>query len=239
MIRAAVLHAPSLAAACAGLAACASSDDAVLRERRANAAFVDANAALLDGKHGGEAVAVQRGALAASARTESEAARLAEEKDPGAAHRFVFRPARRGDRMLRTAWLPQGGVAVGRGFLEDLGFRVRASAPGTLSLDGPGGRKTLDLARDPLVRVVVRTLDGRRTVEVAAAVDRDFDGGLLLAPEHGAALGVVRWETPGRAEVQIALGRPFDARRAIVLAEVPALGAAAAPVEALVPDVFR
>jgi hypothetical protein len=63
-------------------------------------------------------------------------------------------------------------------------------------------------------------------------VDPDFDGGLLVPREVAAEFGLERFEVPGLADVQVAMGRPFRAHRATVLARIAEL-AASGPAEAL------
>lgn len=169
-------------------------------------------------------VVVQRGEIAAGASFPDDAVRAAKSKAADVAHRYVFRPADRGDRLFRMAYVAQGGVVVGRVFLENLGLEAVgvAGRPPLLRRKGAGGG--IDLAKTPRLPLDLTTLDDATRISVDAAYDPDFDGGLLVPRELAASLALPLYEIPGAAEVQVALGRPFRARRATVLAKVPGLG---------------
>jgi len=222
-------------AAAALLAACASDaeDPRIAQMRHVNQQFLDAEGATLVAAHPGEVLVVQNGALAAHAALADDALRAAAEADPGAVHRFVLRPEDPGPRLCRMTFLPEGGRVAGRRVFEALGLRARL-IPGTGVLFGPPDRPTaFGGSEDGRVEIEVRPLDGSAVETLDVPVDPDFDGGLLLDRGTAARLGLERHEIPGRAEVQVVLSRPFDARRALVLVRVPQADASGV-VEALV-----
>jgi hypothetical protein len=167
-------------------------------------------------------VVVQDGDVAASASLADDAVRAAAEKSPSTPHRFVFRPTDRGTPLYRMAYLAEGGVVVGRRFLADVGYEP-AGRP--TAVRAHGSRSVVDLGKTPRLAVEIATLDGAVRRIVDAVYDPDFDGGLLVPVAVAAELSLERFEIPGDAEIQVALGRPFRARRASALAKVPALAA--------------
>jgi len=170
-------------------------------------------------------VVVQDGDVAATATLADDAVRLAAEKSPTPAHRFVFRPAERGTPNYRMAFLAEGGVVVGRRFLEALGLEA-VGAPGRASVvRAKGARTGFDLPPTARLAVEVTTLDGATRRTIQAVYDPDFDGPLLVPVAVAAEFALERYEVPGRADIQVAIGRPFRAHRATVLADVPALSA--------------
>ena len=205
-------------------AACAGPPRTVEGQREESLGAVEGHERSLAERHGSRFVVVQRGQVVAAASLADDAVRAAERRAPPWEHRFVFRPGDEGPRLHRLAFLPEGGVVAGRGFFEDLGVAVSWRAGQPLVLDRLGRRREVDLLATPRLEIVLRTLDRERSVTLEAAVDPDFDGPLLLPPELARTLELHRFEIPGHAEVQVALGRPFAARRAHVLAELPLLG---------------
>lgn len=215
----------------AALAACSSSarllaiEDARAKDEEA----VAAREAEIDGsKYADQYLVVQDGDVAATARTADEAVRAAAAKSAEPAHRYVFRPADRATPLYRMAYLAEGGVVVGRRFLADVGLEVKGAAGAAPVVRHAKSRSIVDLRPTQRLAVEVATLDGavRRTIE--ATYDPDFDGGLLVPVEVAGELALERFELPGDAEVQVALGRPFRARRATALATVASLSASGA-----------
>ncbi len=150
---------------------------------------------------------------------------------PGAAHRYAFVPGSEGDRAYRMAYLPASGTVLGHAFATALGIEIRREADGSPAL-------VRDLRRiaatDGAVTLRVEAPDGSRAATLRVVVDPDFDGPLLVPPDVAAALGLSRFEVPGTADVTVALGRPFFARRAQVRVDLGALGVAG-----VVPALFR
>jgi hypothetical protein len=170
-------------------------------------------------------IVVQDGDVAATARFADDAIGAAWAKSPTTPHRFVFRPADRGTPLYRMAYVADGGVVAGRRFLEALGLEA-VGAPGQPPVvRAKGARTGVGLGTPPRLAVEIATLDGaaRRTID--AVYDPDFDGGLLVPVAVAAELALERYEVPGDAEVQVALGRPFLAHRATALAECATLSA--------------
>jgi hypothetical protein len=168
-------------------------------------------------------IVVQDGAVAAVASFVDDAVRAAQEKAPDPVHRFVFRPADRGDRMYRMTYLPDGGIVVGRRFLEDLGLETTTAAGRATGVRRRDGGTPIDLTRTPRIAVDVTSLDGADSVSLTAAYDPDFEGGLLVPRSTAAALHLERAETPGRTDVLVAIARPFSAIRATAFVHVPDL----------------
>lgn len=225
--------------ALAGAACATAGADAVVdAERRRDQEFVDARGAAHLAPTAATWIAVQGGEAAATGPDADEAARAAAARDPRALHRFVFRTGDAGDRLHRLAFLPTGERVAGRKFLQDLGWRVVSVAPGggarPVVLERHGARRTLDLSRTPTLAIEVAPLAGGASAAIDVTLDPDFDGPLLLPEDVRAGLDLARAEIPGRVEVQVALGRPFEARRAWASARCAALDASA-PVEVLVP----
>jgi hypothetical protein len=173
----------------------------------------------------GRWIVVQDGAVAAVASLPDDAVRAADAESPGALHRFVYRPSDAGQHLYRMAYVPDGGVAAGRRFLADLGLQTTGSAGRVTGLHRAGGGPAIDLGRVPRFAIEVESLDGTARVTLTAAYDPDFDGGLLVPRETAAALRLERFEIPGGADVQVALGRPFSAARATAIVTVPELQA--------------
>ncbi len=231
--------APLLALTCLAAAACTSSKPGSLEEaRKANQEFALKQAGPISAKHGAKFVVVENAEVVAAGSLADDAVRAASQFEARTGrrgpHRFVFRTSDRGPRLYRTTYLAAGGVAAGRKLFQDLGFQVAGGAGRALVLDAGARRRTLDAAREPILEIEVSALDGSGKQTLRVPVDPDFDGGLLVSRDLAPGLATERAEIPGDAEVQVALGRPFDARRAFVWVRVPSLGVAG-PVEALVP----
>lgn len=210
------------------LAGCTSAArvDPAAEARRRDADAVGALASEIDGpKYASRWIVVQEGAVAASAPTADAAVRTASKSGPSPAHRFVFRAADRGPRSYRMAYLPDGGIVAGRAFLASLGLESIPAAGHPPLIRRRTGGGSVDLARSPRLVLRVATPDGAQRASISAAFDPDFDGGLLLSDAAARQLGLVRWEIPGESDVQVVLGRPFNARRAFVAVSVEALGA--------------
>ena len=206
---------------------------------------VDAQNAAFAEKNARSWIVVEGGEVAAISPAADDAVRAAAANRASSAptpHRFVYRPADRGARLYRLAFLPEGGLVAGRQFLAGLGYRVASvgvAGPGrTLVLDRRGGRRSIDLAKRPLVRIDLTPLGGGPVTTIDVPLDPDFDGPLLLGADAAPSLDLDRAEIPGQAEVQVALGRPFNARRAFAAAKCPELDASG-PVEVLVPTPQR
>ena len=210
--------------AAALLAACSSGPkpDPVGDARRLDEDAVAARDA--DDPHdAGKWIVVQHGEAVAVASLPDDAVRAAELTSPDALHRFVYRPADRGQRLYRMAYVPDGGVAAGRRFLADLGLETTGPAGRATGLRRRGGAAGIDLTQTPRFAIEVASLDGSAHVTLAAAYDPDFDGGLLVPRAAASALHLERFEIPGGADVQVALGRPFSAARATAIVTVVAL----------------
>jgi hypothetical protein len=221
-----LLPAALLLAACASRTPPTSAEDA----RSQNEETLTARAAELDSpKNARRYVVVQNGAVAAIASLPDDAVRAARAKSAAVRHRFVFRPVDRGERLWRMAYVAQGGVVAGRRFLDDLGLEAVGPPGRPPLLRRRGGAGGLDLAKTPL-RLELSTLEGAAAETVDAAYDPDFDGTLLLPRDVATRLSLELYEIPGAADVQVALGRPFRARRATVLAKVAGF-LAAGPIE--------
>ncbi len=205
-------------------AGCASGDATRDAARRRGLEFVEAEGRRLDKEHADRYVVVQEGRLAASASAPDDALRAAERTETTPLHRFVFRPADRGDRVYRMAYMPTGGVVVGRRFFDALRARATWTAGRPLVIEHLGVRREVDLERTPRLEIEVTTLDQEHRRTLSAVVDLAFDGALLVPEELAVQLEAHLFEVPGRTEVQVALGRPFAARRALVFARVPRLG---------------
>jgi len=210
------------------LAACASGPAAgpVESQRKLDEEALVVHAAAIDApEHARHWVVVQDGRVAASASLPDDAVRAAQQKGASAAHRFVFRPADRGTPLYRLAYLAEGGIVVGRRFLADLSLEATGTAGKPPVVRRKSGGTGVDLARAGRLVLEIASLDDsvRRTID--AAYDTDFDGGLLVTRDVAAALRLERFEIPGGAEVQVALGRPFRAHRATVIARIAALHA--------------
>jgi hypothetical protein len=215
----------------ATLAACAGGPTTVEEARGRNLAFVESGSSHLASRYARRVVVVQQGGLAAAASAPDDAVRAAERKAPAPLHRFVFRPGDEGERQYSMAFMPTGGVVAGRRLFEGLGARASWRPGKPLVVERLGTRRELDLERVPRLEIEVETLDRERTRTLLAVVDLDFDGVLLVPQEAAAEMGLERFEIPGSADVQVALGRPFFARRALVLVRVPVLHLGA-PMEA-------
>jgi hypothetical protein len=210
--------------AAALLAACSTGPkpDAVVDARRRDEDAVAARDPD-DPRDAGKWIVVQHGEAVAAASLPDDAVRAAEQSSPDALHRFVYRPSDRGQRLYRMAYVPDGGVAAGRKFLADLGLEATSSAGRAAGLRRHGGGAGIDLTQTPRFAIEVASLDGSARVQLAAAYDPDFDGGLLVTRAAAAALHLERFELPGGADVQVALGRPFTAARATAIVTVSAL----------------
>ena len=212
----------------AGCASAAPGSVAALRA--ADAEFVKKAAPALSAKHGTKYIVVANGGVAAVASLPDDAVRAAADSP----HRFIFRAADGGPRMYRTTYLPVGGAAVGRKVFENLGYHVTGGGGRPLVLVSGGTRRVIDPATAPRLSIAVSTLDGTVSRTLEFPVDPDFDGGLLLTTLLGDEFQTAQSEVPGDAEVQVALGRPFEARRALLLVRIASLGVSGV-VEALVP----
>jgi hypothetical protein len=219
-----------VAAFAAALAACASKHaDPVEAQRTKDEEFLAANAESLFHQNPQGWIAVQGGDAAGAGPSADDAAHSAEAvAAPGTLHRFVFRKDDAGERLYRLAFVPEGGLVAGRGFLASLGFKVvsagKTGPARQLVLDRYGAPWKFDLAAAPRLRVELGRLGSAPEMPFDVSLDPDFDGGLLLPDAAAAALDLPRAEIPGRAEVQVALSRPFEARRSWVSAFLPDLG---------------
>lgn len=228
---------PALVAATLIAASCQSAGDLVDADRTRNRACADERtaAALVRSPRGW--MVVQGGDVAAVAPSADDAVRGAALRAPHVRHRFVYRAEDPGDRLHRMAYMPEGGMVAGRRLLADLGLRVvGAGAPGggrTVVLERRGTRRTIDLAARPRLRLDLQPLAGGPTTTIDVPFDPDFDGPLLLPEDLTHGLDLVRAEIPGTCQVQVALGRPFTARRAWCAARCADLDATG-PVEVLV-----
>ena len=216
------------------LAACSSTYalDHAGAARRADEDAVSALAAEIDSpKYAGLWVVVQDGEVAGAGATPVEAVQAAHalheigSELPAPAHRYVFRPQDRGPREYRMAYLSEGGIVAGRGFLEQMGLEtvglgaqtsLRRKGDSSVAPLGDGRRFTLDIAPP----------GGAAPLTLAAVLDPDFDGTLVLPRAVALGLALQLFEVPGTADVQVALARPFRAHRAVVDVRVVALGAA-------------
>ncbi len=208
-------------------AACATStreSPALEDARRKDDEWVAANAATLDGApYAKRWVVVQEGGIVGAAALPDDAVRAAESTARDVPHRFVFRPEDRGTRPMRLAYVAEGGIVVGRKFLAELSVESVGPPGRPPLLKRKGGTRGVDLSRSQRLEIELTALDGSAHEKVSAAFDPDFDGGLLLTREAAAALSLERFEIPGGADVQVALGRPFRAHRATLSAKCPAL----------------
>jgi hypothetical protein len=212
----------------APLAACRSKPLDLEAQRKLDEEFLATNAEDLFVAHPSGFAAVQGGESAGSAPTADEAAELAESKAAGRTlHRFVFRKDDAGERLHRMAFLPAGGLVAGRAFLAQLGFRVVSAggtgAARTLVVERMGLLTTIDLAAHPRLRLELGPVAGPHDLVLDVPLDPDFDGPLLLPMELAKDLRLELAEIPGKAEVQVALGRPFAARRSWATANCPGL----------------
>ena len=222
MIRARLL--PSLLALSGALlAGCSSLGDALPAARRANQAAVAGG----DWPDDATWIVAARGTVAGAPDLPSALA-----VDPHALHRYVFRPGEQGDVRLVLAFHPGRGVIAGRRAAEALGVTFRRSAHGGTEVVRDVRRLTA--AEDATITLHVAPVGGGKAFTVPAVVDPDFDGGLLVAPAVAAALDLGRFEIPGTADVQVALGRPFLGVRTRLHAAIPELGVEA-DLEAVVP----
>ena len=206
--------------------ACASgpATDTIDAQRKLNEEALASNAAAIDAtEHARRWVVVQKGIVVASASLPDDAVRAAQAKDAPASHRFVFRPGDRGTPLYRLAYLAEGGVVVGRRFLADLSLEAAGAAGRPPVVRRKTGGTGVDLAQTRRLVIEIASLDASVRRTISAAYDPDFDGGLLVTREVAAALHLERFEIPGGAQVQVALGRPFRAHRATVIAKIQAL----------------
>ena len=233
------LRAAAAGLAFAGLlAACASSpsEEEVEAARRANTEFLQRQGAALAAEHAGKFLVVQGGDLAAESLLPDDAVRVAARRDPSPVHRFVFRPEDAGERLYRMTFLPEGGRVAGKAVFDALGLRVQLLTGSGVMIGRPGRPWAFGASPEGRLAIEVRSLDREHAETIEVAVDPEFDGGLLLDAETAARFGLDRDEIPGVAEVQVALSRPFAARRSLVLVSVPqvsASGVAEALVETL------
>jgi hypothetical protein len=217
------------------LAACATAPTGPSPEwlaRTADEEAVERLGAQLDTKYGRRYVVVADAEVRAAAFLPDDAIRAAPQDATPPLHRYVFRPADRGDRLYRMTYVAEGGVVVGRKFLEDLELESTIGDEGRAVLRRRGGAGGLPVTAPSRVALVLTSLDGAHVERVSAVYDPDFDGGLLVPPSLARRFALQLFEIPGSAEVQVALGRPFRAQRANLLARVEALGVAG-PVEVL------
>ena len=151
---------------------------------------------------------------------------------PLAPHRYVFQPAEAGDTRPRMAYLPASALIAGREFATKLGLTLRRDARGSAILTRGEKRVAAEAGGSLLLRISAP--DGSAATTAAVLLDPDFRGPLLISPPVAETLGLRRFEVPGRAHVDVALGRPFSARRARVLITIEELGVSGL-VEALCP----
>jgi hypothetical protein len=122
------------------------------------------------------------------------------------------------------AFLAEGGIVAGRRFLDELGMEAVGAGAET-SLRRRGDTRTAPLGDGRRLVLDVAAPGGAARRTLSAVYDPDFDGTLLLTRALALDLGLVRFETPGTADVQVALARPFRAHRAVVEVRVAALDA--------------
>ncbi len=187
-----------LATAALALTSCASHADLVAQARGTNDAFLAESGAQVRRDHAERFVAIQNGVVAATGATAAEAAERAADVDPDAAHRYVYRPDAAdwtgplGGAAVYIAYVPEGGTVAGDA-LQPLFGAATDSA-----------------------ELHLTALDGRARVVVSAALDRRFEGTLLVSVATAERLRLERFELPGHVDVEVPLGRPFRARRAMV-----------------------
>lgn len=128
------------------------------------------------------------------------------------------------------AFLPDGGLVAGQAFVAALRATASWSPGQQLVLERLGRRR--EMGEAPRLAIEVETLDREHRETLDVVFDPDFDGSLVLPAAVAQRLRLHLFEVPGRADVQVALGRPFEARRAMVLVRISAIDAAG-PVEAL------
>lgn len=203
----------SLALAAVLTPGCSSLEEHVARAREANDALVESGA----WPEGSTWVVVAEGEAAGAQDDEK-----AYEVHADAVQRYVFRPGEAGDVRPRMAYLPTAPIVAGRGFAESLGLTLRRDASGATVL----GRDVRRVRAAPGEKILVRiaTPDGRFESPAAVLLDPDFHGPLLVSRAIAEELGLRRFEIPGEARMDVALGRPFRARRARVRIVVDELG---------------
>ena len=102
---------------------------------------VDAQNAAFAEKNARSWIVVEGGEVAAISPAADDAVRAAAANRASSAptpHRFVYRPADRGARLSRLAFLPEGGLVAGRQFLAGLGYRVASVGVAGVSPDNLG-----------------------------------------------------------------------------------------------------
>jgi hypothetical protein len=222
------------ALAAALLAACASSPapDLAGDARRVDDDAVAALAAEIDDpKFAGRWIVVQDGEIAGSGSTPVDAVHAAHAvqesgpERPAPVHRYVFRPPDRGPREYRMAYLAEGGIVAGRGFLQQLGLETVGLGAQT-SLRRKGDTRTAPLSGGRTFTIDVAAPGGASATTLSAVLDPDFDGTLVLPRAVALGLALQLFEIPGTADVQVALARPFRAHRAVVDVRIVSLGAA-------------
>lgn len=201
--------APLLLTACAGAA---EQRDAARRQNLAAASRLVVESPV---------TVVSGGEVVAEAESVEEA--LSSLEDSGA-HRLWVVPAHSAGRLLPLVYLPAGGAVAGRELLESLGIRrtERTGRPTRLRLGGKSIE--LDVER-PHLDLELRPLEGGEPRHIRVPLQHDFPAALLLPTETFDELDADRSELSGIDEVQVALGRPFRARRALLRVRLPALGA--------------
>ncbi len=213
-------------------AGCSSTPRTADAAREQNLEAVAARGAWIDAQDARKFIVVQDAEVVAATTAPDDAIRAAERRRQAPLHRFVFRRGDRGERLYRMAFLPEGGIVAGTRFLRDLGLAATWQPGKPLVLERRGRRREAEVGGAPSLDVALETLDRETRIEVPVVLDLDFDGGLLLDLATAERLRLSLFELPGVAEVNVALGRPFTARRGHVLAHVQETGATA-PVEVL------
>jgi len=206
------------------LAGCTSLDEHIGSARAADQAALEAGA----GSQNSIWVVVAHGEVW-GAETEEEALLI----HATAPHRFVFQRGNAGDTRPRMAYLPTAALIAGQEFAAALGLKLRRNASGRAILT----RDTRRIAAEPggTIIVHVEAPDGGDATAAAILLDPGFQGPLLVSPSVAERMGLRRFEIPGTARVDVALGRPFSARRARLRVTIERLGVNAA-VETLFPE---
>jgi len=192
------------------LAACATAPSEDLAARARN------DHAIRDGVPSASVVIVENGRLFEAEDLDAAYATVIEDR-----HRYVFEPGEEGDRDFTLAYLPSGGVVAGDAFTGSLGIEVREDAGGRVTLVRDG--RTLAANSDRTVAVTLSQPGGARSEMVLASVDPRARGALLVPRSVALRLAAPLSSIPGTTHVEVALGRPFAAHRARMLASLPGL----------------
>lgn len=173
--------------------------------------------------------------------TGGQVAGRAEDHDAAAAahpavdgHRFVFRARDLTPPVVSLAYLPADGGVAGQGLATALGVDVTEGATGDVTLRHGLATARLRLDQGRALELELSAPGSTEPTRLRVAFDPSFDGALLLPAAAARGLGLAAHELPGRATVRVALGRPFEALRALAQVRIPALEAEGR-VEALSP----